>query len=401
MRMAIPSADGLREGEGRLKTASIDEHRRLLAEALARADSDIGELRARMAEGERAGERVAAELAVAQSQLAESRAECTQLRSISPGSWARCPGEQPRRSASQRRGYVRCGAVGNRPARGDRARIRRGRPVAEPLPDRRADLRRRPFVSGGPPRCRVLRLGRRTRERDRAGLFRGGALGPARGLALGRAPALPRGAGRQRQARATAMAVLGLTDRVQVERFDLEEADLSVVRQLRRRVLRRSALSPYAAPGSCCGSSASASACSSSTRMSARRTTSCSQVIAAASTASRASTTRSAACRTSRSGQLQRRSTECSRRPASRSYAGGSGRNGRTARASICCAKPHSRRHQRRNAHAQALGAERAGRARRVARDRDQASGADDDARARLRAAGCAARAVRRRRLPR
>ena len=64
----------------RLKTASIDEHRRLLAEALLRADSDIGQLRARVAEGERVCERIAAELAVAQSQLAESRAECTQLR---------------------------------------------------------------------------------------------------------------------------------------------------------------------------------------------------------------------------------------------------------------------------------------------------------------------------------
>jgi hypothetical protein len=50
-------------------TASSDEHRRLLAEALARADQDIGELRARVAEGER----VAAELAVCQ-------AECRQLR---------------------------------------------------------------------------------------------------------------------------------------------------------------------------------------------------------------------------------------------------------------------------------------------------------------------------------
>ena len=69
-----------REGEGRLKADSIDEHRRLLAEALARADSDIGELRARLAEGERAADRVAAELAVAQGQLAECRAECTQLR---------------------------------------------------------------------------------------------------------------------------------------------------------------------------------------------------------------------------------------------------------------------------------------------------------------------------------
>jgi hypothetical protein len=50
-------------------TASTDEHRRLLAEALARADQDIGELRVRVAEGER----VAAELAVCQ-------AECRQLR---------------------------------------------------------------------------------------------------------------------------------------------------------------------------------------------------------------------------------------------------------------------------------------------------------------------------------
>jgi hypothetical protein len=57
-------------------TASIDEHRRLLAEALARADDDIGELRLRVAEGER----VAAELAVVQRQLAVCRAECLQLR---------------------------------------------------------------------------------------------------------------------------------------------------------------------------------------------------------------------------------------------------------------------------------------------------------------------------------
>jgi hypothetical protein len=56
-------------------TASIDEHRRLLAEALAQADHDIGKLRVRVAEGER----VAAELAVVQRQLAVSRAECSQL----------------------------------------------------------------------------------------------------------------------------------------------------------------------------------------------------------------------------------------------------------------------------------------------------------------------------------
>ena len=56
--------------------ASTDEHRRLLSEALARADHDIGELRVRVAEGER----VAAELAVVQRELAVSRAECAQLR---------------------------------------------------------------------------------------------------------------------------------------------------------------------------------------------------------------------------------------------------------------------------------------------------------------------------------
>jgi hypothetical protein len=57
-------------------TASIDEHRQLLAEALARADSDIGELRIRVADGERA----AAELAVALRELAVCRAECAQLK---------------------------------------------------------------------------------------------------------------------------------------------------------------------------------------------------------------------------------------------------------------------------------------------------------------------------------
>jgi hypothetical protein len=56
-------------------TSSIDEHRQLLAEALARADSDIAALRVRVAEGER----TAAELAVTQRQLAVCRAECTQL----------------------------------------------------------------------------------------------------------------------------------------------------------------------------------------------------------------------------------------------------------------------------------------------------------------------------------
>jgi hypothetical protein len=56
-------------------TASVDEHRRLLAEALAQADSDIGELLLRVAEGER----VAAELVVVQRELAVCRAECTQL----------------------------------------------------------------------------------------------------------------------------------------------------------------------------------------------------------------------------------------------------------------------------------------------------------------------------------
>ncbi len=56
-------------------TTSTDEHRRLLAEALARADSDIAELRVRVAEGER----VAAELTTVQRQLAVCRAECAQL----------------------------------------------------------------------------------------------------------------------------------------------------------------------------------------------------------------------------------------------------------------------------------------------------------------------------------
>jgi hypothetical protein len=46
-----------------------DEHRRLLSEALARADADIGELQARLAEGERVADALAA-----------SRAECDQLR---------------------------------------------------------------------------------------------------------------------------------------------------------------------------------------------------------------------------------------------------------------------------------------------------------------------------------
>ena len=60
-------------------TASSDEHRRLLAEALARADQDIGELRVRVAEGERA----AAELAICQGGV---RGSCA---STWPGSWAR------------------------------------------------------------------------------------------------------------------------------------------------------------------------------------------------------------------------------------------------------------------------------------------------------------------------
>jgi hypothetical protein len=56
-------------------TATADEHRRLLAEALAQADSDIGELRVRVADGERA----AAALVVTQRDLAVCRAECAQL----------------------------------------------------------------------------------------------------------------------------------------------------------------------------------------------------------------------------------------------------------------------------------------------------------------------------------
>jgi hypothetical protein len=50
-------------------TASVDEHRRLLAEALARADDDIGKLRARVAHTERT-----------EAELAACRAECSQLR---------------------------------------------------------------------------------------------------------------------------------------------------------------------------------------------------------------------------------------------------------------------------------------------------------------------------------
>ncbi|HET6172442.1 MAG TPA: hypothetical protein VFD90_07550 [Gaiellales bacterium] len=49
-------------------TASIDEHRRLLAEALARADADIGELRGRVAH-----------LEAVERDLALCRAECAQL----------------------------------------------------------------------------------------------------------------------------------------------------------------------------------------------------------------------------------------------------------------------------------------------------------------------------------
>jgi hypothetical protein len=54
---------------------SSDEHRRLLSEALARADGDIAELQLRVAEGER----VAAELAKVQRELAVCRADCAQL----------------------------------------------------------------------------------------------------------------------------------------------------------------------------------------------------------------------------------------------------------------------------------------------------------------------------------
>jgi hypothetical protein len=50
-------------------TSSIDEHRQLLAEALARADADIGELRARVADGERIAD-----------ELAACQADCRQLR---------------------------------------------------------------------------------------------------------------------------------------------------------------------------------------------------------------------------------------------------------------------------------------------------------------------------------
>ncbi len=49
--------------------SSIDEHRQLLAEALAQADADIGELRALVAEDARVAD-----------ELAACRAECVQLR---------------------------------------------------------------------------------------------------------------------------------------------------------------------------------------------------------------------------------------------------------------------------------------------------------------------------------
>jgi hypothetical protein len=57
-------------------TSSADDHRQLLAEALAQADADIGELRARVADGERTAE----ELAAVQRDLEACRAECRQLR---------------------------------------------------------------------------------------------------------------------------------------------------------------------------------------------------------------------------------------------------------------------------------------------------------------------------------
>jgi hypothetical protein len=49
--------------------SSAEEHRQLLAEALAQADADIGDLRARVADGERTA-----------AELAACRAECQQLR---------------------------------------------------------------------------------------------------------------------------------------------------------------------------------------------------------------------------------------------------------------------------------------------------------------------------------
>lgn len=61
-------------------TVSKDNYQQLLSEALMRADHDIGELRARIAEHELAASELSAELATLQAQHADCEAECRQLR---------------------------------------------------------------------------------------------------------------------------------------------------------------------------------------------------------------------------------------------------------------------------------------------------------------------------------
>ncbi len=53
--------------------SSTDEHRRLLAEALAQADADIGQLRTRLAEGERVADELAREPGRVRSAPSRSR----------------------------------------------------------------------------------------------------------------------------------------------------------------------------------------------------------------------------------------------------------------------------------------------------------------------------------------
>jgi hypothetical protein len=61
-------------------TTSPDEYPRLLAEALACADDDIGELRARVAQDERTAAKLEAKLTAVENELTACRAECAQLR---------------------------------------------------------------------------------------------------------------------------------------------------------------------------------------------------------------------------------------------------------------------------------------------------------------------------------
>jgi hypothetical protein len=59
---------------------SPDEYPRFLAEALACADDEIGELRARAAEDERTAANLEAKLTAVRDELSVCRAECAQLR---------------------------------------------------------------------------------------------------------------------------------------------------------------------------------------------------------------------------------------------------------------------------------------------------------------------------------